>query len=250
MKDGTATATPPKKRVLKVMLSGIVALIVISFIWHFAWIMTGSNEWELKIDKNGTMVYTLKAPGSVMKKFRGVKNYRYSLNNMISPFVDESDDIQKNCDKWLPGCTEYKILKRLDSKSLSNLQLWKFKIFFPFAPREMLLQGQIYQDTLTKEIVIENIAVPNKIDQNKGYVRLTHLHNMWHYTPQKSGEIQVEFTQDFEMGGFFPSILMNLAGTQAVYKILDQDLPKQFALEKYRTAKLDFIQEPAISEVK
>ncbi|MDQ1829155.1 hypothetical protein [Massilia scottii] len=230
------------RRYLKNTLLGLTFLITLSFIANWLWTMSGSNQWELKIDEGGTQVYTLKAPGATMLKIRAVMQTKeFTLSNHLAPLLDTS--IQEDCAKWVPSCLSYKILQQWDPKTQSNVTMWTLGMPGPFSPREILLQGQLTQDPTTKVLTLENIAVPNKIAPNDCCVRLSHVHNVWRYTPIGDGNIKVEFVNDMDMSGAFPKFLLNLGAPGEIHKMLTVDNPKLLRQEKYRNARLDFIDE-------
>lgn len=230
------------RRVLKCALVGSAFLISAVFIADWLWTISGSNQWELKIDENGTQVYTLKTPGASMLKIKGVtQSGEFTLSNHLAPFLDQS--IQDDCSKWVAGCTSYEILQPWDPKTQTNVTMWTVSLFPPFSPRELLLQGQLSQDPETRVVTLENIAVPNKAAPNDCCVRLTHVHNVWRYTPMGDGTIKIEFVSDLDMGGAFPDLLLNLGAPSEIHKMLTVDNPKLLRQEKYRNTVLDFIDE-------
>jgi hypothetical protein len=234
------TKIKPKKKIGKILIFGTASLIIVIFLSHVIWKSSGSNKWELKIDKNGTQVYTLKSPGNNMILVKGVTKWKYTMSQCVAPFFDES--IQDNPGKWLPMCTEYKIIKQQRFPDLqTNLQLYRWKFPFPFSAREVLVQGQVNQNSETKEIVLENISVQNAIPRTDGYVRTGHHHNVWRFIPQGNGEVKVDFLMDMNFDGFFPDMLTNIAGASQVFKILSEDYPK--LMVHYQNAKFDFIEE-------
>jgi ribosome-associated toxin RatA of RatAB toxin-antitoxin module len=171
---------------------------------------------------------------------KGITTWKYTLSQCVAPFFDES--IQDDPGKWLPMCTEYKILKQQRFPRLqTNLQLYRWNFPFPFSPREVLVQGQVNQNPETKEIVLENIAVQNAIPRVDGYVRTGHHHNVWRFIPQGQGMVRVEFLMDMNFDGFFPDMLTNISGADQVYKILAEEYPK--LMVNYQKAKFDFIEE-------
>lgn len=227
------------KRFGKWVMYGAVTLVVVAFLGNLIYQMSGSNRWELEIEKNGAKIYTLKSPGSTITKVKGVVRWRMTLSEIMAPFFDES--IQENCGRWMPGCTEYRFVQSYDPELQNNLTLTRFDFPSPFSPRELVLQGQISQDKETKVMTMENIAVPNAIPQESGYVRVTHHHNVWILTPQENGEVIVEFIMDADMGGFFPDFFSAIAGPNMVYDVLVDRYPK--LLQQYRNVKFDFIEE-------
>lgn len=229
------------RRVLKYALMGVVSLIAVITVANWLWAASGSNEWELAIDKDGTQVYTLKTPGSTVLKVKGVTTTdEFTLDNIIAPFLDES--IQDNCGEWVEGCTSYDIIKPWNPTTQTNVTMWTVSLFPPFAPREFLFLGKVSQDPETKAVTLENIAVPNKVAPNDCCVRLHHAHNVWTYSPVDDGGIRIEFISDVHMGGLFPMLMVNLAGPSEIHKMLTEDNPELLRKAKYREADLDFIE--------
>lgn len=223
------------------VLAVIVTLVTLA---NWIWIMSGSNQWKLAMDKDGTQVYTLKSPGSESLKVQGVRVFRgMTLSNQIASLVDESIQNQRDCAKWVTGCLGYRIIKNFDNRSLSNITLWTVAMFPPFKPREMLLQGQIHQDPDTKVVRLENIAVPNKLPPDDCCVRMNHMDNIWRYTPLPDGSTQVIVVYDLSLGGTFPAILENLHAPQLVFELLSRDIPALLGQQKYRDAHLAFLDE-------
>ena len=58
-------------KVLKVLSFGSALVLAILLVAHFAWKYSGSNKWELEINKNGVQVYALKSPGFTLKTIQG-----------------------------------------------------------------------------------------------------------------------------------------------------------------------------------
>ncbi|SAL32925.1 hypothetical protein AWB69_02904 [Caballeronia udeis] len=229
---------------LVIALPIVVMLIVFA---NWLWLISGSNRWDLKIDKNGTQVYTMKTPGSESLRIRAVTQSReFSMSNIIAPALDES--IANDCSKWVAGCQSYKILTPWDPRRLNNVTMWTIKLFPPFKPREMLLQNQVHVDPVTRVVTLESLAVPNHLPPDNCCVRLEHAHNVWRYTPMPDGSIQVELLYDLDMGGFFPQILLNLGAPSQLYTELTEHNPAMLRQEKYRNAHFDFL-DPATSGV-
>jgi hypothetical protein len=203
--------------------------------------MSGSNQWELEFEKDGVKVYSLKSPGSSLKKFKGIARANYSLSQLSASFVE--DNHMETCRDWLPGCSDFQSIEPFNSQTMSDVELWKIDLIFPFSPRETLMRGFLYQDKQSKELFAEFIAAPNIIPPNEGCVRVKHMHNTWRYTPLENGEIEIEFVQDMDIGGLLPDFLLNFTGAHGVYTFLHDILPKMMNQEKYLNAKFDFIEE-------
>ncbi|CAB3765846.1 hypothetical protein [Paraburkholderia humisilvae] len=246
--DAASKAQPARRAWLWRLVArvglGVTALVTLVTIANWLWLLSGSNKWELKTDKDGVQVYTMKTPGSAVLKVRGVKRFpEFSLSNHIAPLLDESIQNPTDCAKWVTGCLGYRILKHWDAQTQRNTTLWTVSLFPPFAPREMLLQGQLHQEPQTHVVTLENIAVPNALPPDDCCVRLEHLHNIWRYTPLSDGLIEVEVTYDLDMGGAFPQLLQNLHAPDIVYELLSTDIPKLLRQPRYRNAHLAFLAE-------
>ena len=225
-----------------ITLCVFIALISIS---NMIWMNTGDGEWKLEIDREGTKIYSLKAPGSSVKQFKGTTTHRnITLSHIIAPLVEEI--VTENCSDWVPNCLNYEILKPFDETTLSNTTMWTLSLFPPFSPREVLLQGQIEQDPMTKAIFLQNIAVPNTISRNECCVRVVHFHNTFLYQPLPNGDVHVTFQQDLDMGGLFPALLYNLGSAEELWKMLHVDFPTLYESGRYSEFKdkhYDFIEE-------
>jgi hypothetical protein len=238
-----ASHSAPKKSKLKTFFIIVLPVfITLMVVWDWVATNSGDNQWQLVIDKEGTQIYAMDVAGSSTRKFKGVVHYsKYSMSNIIAPMVDEG--IADDCSKWVPNCSDYQLIQGWDPQLKYNVQLWTINLFGPLLPREILLQGSIIQDPVSKVVTIENIAVPNKIAPNDCCVRLQQVHNVWTFTPLADGRIKVEFVQDLDMGGMFPDFLLNLGGADEMFKMLTVDNPAMLDKEQYKNAKLDFIEE-------
>jgi hypothetical protein len=176
-------------------------------------------------------------------KFKGVTRYSYTYSQMFAMFIDDSS-FADSCEKLVEACVEYRFISKWNPQLLTNAQYWRMDFPFPFTDREMVLNGKIYQDPETKVVLLENSAAPNLIPTTDCCVRVSHLHNTWRYTPVGNGQVEVEYINDVDLGGFFPDFLVSLAGVDETYKLLHNIIPNLLDnMEQYRDKKLDFIVE-------
>src|SRR5947199_1888486 len=78
-KENTSRATRVLGTVLKYAAFGGAIVLAILVAAHFAWMYSGSNQWELAIDQNGIKIYTLKARGQLVKRLKGVTQVKTTL---------------------------------------------------------------------------------------------------------------------------------------------------------------------------
>ncbi|HYD80796.1 MAG TPA: hypothetical protein VEC06_13380 [Paucimonas sp.] len=223
------------KAVRKYFVPGMLGLVVMATIAHYAWKASGSNEWKLIKDENGIQIYSLKAPGSTLLKFRAKTRVKTSLASSVFLFRgDEStnDDF---------GGKNFKVFDRVETPSV---YLAYFSVEQPMPPpfgtKELVCLLNYAQDPKTKEVLINVQAAPSKKPPTPNTTRVTHLNNMFRLTPLPNGEVEWEVTGDVDMGLFYP--LANVAMPEFLFKgISDQ---RQLVLkEKYQKAKLVSVQE-------
>lgn len=245
-----ATAARETKRArlvrwLKRFTVAVCVLVTLAVAANWLWLISGSDKWVLKIDRDGTQVYTMKTPGSAALKVRVVsRSNAFRLSTLIAPVLDES--IQQDCAKWVTGCLHYRIVQPWDARTQSNVAMWTLSLFAPFAPRELLIQNQVTQDPRTKVVTLESFAVPNQLPPDRCCVRVEHLHNIWRYTPLPNGVIQQDVLYDLDMGGAFPQLLLNLGAPEQLFTEVTQSNPAKLRAERYRDAHLDFLDEHGV----
>jgi hypothetical protein len=242
--ESDSTARPKRstlRKVLKISGYSFALLVVVIYIANVAWKMSGSNQWQLEVEKNGVQIYSLKAPGSYNKQFRGVMRADFTLNQLVAGLIENAT--LDNCKNFIPGCVDMKVLQPWSERTMSDTVLWKLALPAPFSPRETVLRSQVSQDPRTKAVTVHIIAAPNATPRNPDAVRLTHIQNRWTYTPVENGQVEIEFLQDMDMGGMFPDFLLNLAGAEETYVFLHDQLPGLLDREQLRSVKYDFIAE-------
>jgi hypothetical protein len=156
---------------------------------------SGSNQWEPVINKNGIQVYTLKAPGSLVKRVRGVTHVKASMNTVASAMMSGTSE---DCKKWFPGCSSIQSIS--SSGPQNQIFMFRMKAFRPFAPREFLLKGRTSQDPRTKAVLIEFTAAPDELPQNACCYRVSHMANSWRFTPLDNGLVEVENRVNMDIG--------------------------------------------------
>jgi hypothetical protein len=231
------------KKAGKAILFGTALLIAVGYAANLAWTISGSNKWELEIDKNGVQVYSFKAPGSYRTQVKGVTRGNYTQSQIVASLMLDNSSLE-NCKEWIPVCVDLKVLEPYDAKAQGDAVFWTLELMPPlFKNREYVIKSRAVQDPKTKVVAIDIMAAANKVPLNDCCVRITHIHNRWQITNVEKGEVEIQLIQDVSMGGFFPDFLLNLGVAEETYKLLHSKLPGLLNKEKYRNAKFDYIDE-------
>ncbi|MBL6449566.1 hypothetical protein JMN32_24855 [Fulvivirga sp. 29W222] len=229
--------------------TGMIALIVVEVLLvifiiassHSLWKNSGSGEWKLKSDKKGMRVYTLKNPGETWLKIKIIGRLKARLASILTLMrnPDAADDVGMFDSYYIDGWDPDK--DGVDPKLV--YYTFKQKLFPPFKHREFVVKSEFSQDPVTKEMKFNFVAAPDKLPFNKRYHRVTEMHNRWKYTPLENGEVEYEFIYDaVDPGGNFPYALANWL-IPAMLPFAFAKMPKILDKEKYRNAKMDYVQE-------
>jgi hypothetical protein len=236
-----STTTRPRKvlrKVVRILSFGSGLLVAILFVAHFAWKYSGSNQWELELDKDGIKIYSLKVPGSTLKRFKGVTRIKSTLNRVVATMSDSSTE---GCREFDPTCTAGQILEPWNTESLYFVRYFRLDFPRPFSPRDLVVRTQFSQDPRNKAVLVQVSALVGEVPLNPCCVRITHLYNNWRYTPLDNGEIEVEFSGDYDFG--IPYVMFNRLVPGALYGLLSS-LEGVFNEEKHQHTEFAFVKKP------
>ncbi|MEO0974443.1 MAG: START domain-containing protein [Pseudomonadota bacterium] len=199
---------------------------------------SGDDEWVFLEERDGTKMYSLKKPGESSKQFKMVLDVRAPLSTIVAALQDP--DV---CE--YVGCYASKQFEYVDE--WSGYYTFRYDMGFPFKAREMVVLASFTQDPETKALFWEIKATPDKLPADDCCLRLTNMHNTWHFTPQPNGAVRLEYIVHQDMGGWMPDYLYNTGYPAGGFRQMRQ-LQKIFDLEKYKTQKLAFVEEFAAAD--
>jgi len=224
-----------RKKIFKYVLWAVLILAILLCIAHFVWNASGSNQWELVMDGDGVKVWTVKTPGSNLVQVKATVRVKSKLAGMVKLL----EDLDSCVDAYCYDAQEIRRVNSLPGHSATYVQ---YKFDLPgLKTRQYVLFAEHVQDPDSKKLEINVIAAPNFIPRDECCVRVTHLHNNWKLTPLKNDELDIEFTQDTDLGGV-PYFLANIALKEGMYKVL-RDMQDLMNKDRYRNAHVDYIEE-------
>jgi hypothetical protein len=225
------------RRIAKVVVIGWAVVLTLVVAIHLSWKYSGSNRWEPAIDQNGVKVYTLKAPGSVVKRIRGVTHVKTTLNAAVESMIQTDS---KDCAEWFPGCQAVASIHPWNAQDMSYIQLFRLPPHPPFDAREVLIKAQVSQDPVSKAVLVEFTGMPDELPPDNCCYRLSHMQNSWRFTPLQNGEVEVENRMNVDLG--IPYVMFNRFTPHAQYKLL-ANMQKFLDNDRWRHAKYDAIKE-------
>lgn len=237
--SSTKNKVAPKLATVILVVGVLLAVSCVTA--HLTWKWSGSNKWELAINKGGIKVYALKTPGSTLKQYKAIMRVKTTLSQVVAAMRDES---LENCADWVPGCASVTSLEPWSPQRLSSTNLYRVNPPFPLSPRELLIKGQWLQDIQSKTISIDVTAMPQMTPENECCIRIKELHNVWRFTPVENNEVEVELVEHQDPR--LPYFLTNLRAAQIVYRLFSR-LPVLLNKDKYRGQTFDFIQVASVN---
>ena len=219
-------------KISRIFLWTLLVLVGVGIAAQLIWTYTGSGQWEALPEKNGVRVFSFKAPGTAVEKFKGIFKAKATVGAFVKFIQDPGvcEDV---------GCHDARIIEQVGSKL--QYQTFQYDYPLPFKTREFVVRQAFSRNPDTRAVLVDLSAEPGKIAPNDCCTRVTEMHNTWLLTPLQNGELEVEYVIDMSEGGFFPAFLMNLVHKEIVY-----ELPEVQAIldkDKYKNAKIDFIDE-------
>jgi hypothetical protein len=235
--SGQEVGKTRKRKIRKRLLIGLAAVFGLFLALDFGYKNSGSAEWKLEREKNGITMWKLKTPGSRIEKLKLTMKVPTTLAGMIKLIEDTSSCVDVGCN----GIRQFDT-KILPGGFFNAYYDFKVDLPFPLKTREFVILIQHHQDPATKEIEMNIMAAPNKIPPNPDYIRVAHLNNIWHLTPNEKGEVEIEYHQDSDIGGNIPYFIKNKIAPEALYQLFVK-FETIMGLEKFKTAKLDYVKE-------
>jgi len=226
------------KKFKKFVLYGMGMLALILLIAHFIWMDAGSNEWKLVKDENGIKIWTIKTPGNKLLKTKANFQIQSTLGGIIKLIEDTTSWADLGMDK-----NKIVIMDTIHTPGYySGYMGYKQEMPFPLKDREIITLMQRFQNPVTKTIEINVLAAPNKLPPSKDFVRIEHMHNSYTFTPVADGIVEIDFNNEFDLGGSIPYFIKNLGASSLLYTMMF-DLKNKMSMDKYKNAKLDYIKE-------
>lgn len=193
-------------------------------------------DWELARSVNGITVEARSIEGEGLKEFRG----RTTVNARLSSVVALMDDIDK-APLWMhdnEGLTQDEFITSQDRwLYLINAAPW------PLRTRDAYLHVVATQDPVSKAVVLDITAHPQRKVADKNMVRIQRMRGGWRFEPSTDKTIDVTYAMFIDPGGSVPKTLANLVVVENPYNTLVGFL-RMLATGDYDDAEIDWIVEP------
>lgn len=160
------------------------------------------NEWDLRKETNGILVYTRNYPDSPVKEFLAVTTCNSSLDRV----VELINDIE-GYPEWLRSCKLVKSIRNQPGKSTINYVEITFP--WPLSNRDGIWESTTV--THNESLFYAKIrSRPDLVPEKKGIVRMHYANGFWKVEKLKNGKTKI--TQQFfaDPEGNIPGWVVNL----------------------------------------
>lgn len=164
-----------------------------------------SEEWILKKNSKGMLVYTRANSNSNLKELKIV----YTLSNTnLSKILSVLGETQKYPD-WLYGCSKANEMYR--KNELESYDYYRMDFPWPLSDRELYTYGTYQQDPISKILTIETKGNQKYAKPNKRYVNITEHYNKWILEPLNKTQVKITYFLKSNPGGNIPTWVVNMA---------------------------------------
>ncbi|MCP3923882.1 MAG: hypothetical protein GY714_14990 [Desulfobacterales bacterium] len=169
------------------------------------------NKWILTEKKDGIEVFIRNTEGDI---------YEVRAITHLNAKIDEIGKILKDLEsypKWMPGCSEIKVLKEIDENNLIFYTV--SKVPWPFSDRDAIIKVTIERDLKKKIVKIKTEAInENIVPLNSDYVRITELKESWILNYIKENKTRLTITSKGDPAGAIPAWAVNIFVKDSLYE--------------------------------
>lgn len=163
-------------------------------------VQAAERQWQLEREEDGVSVYLADVPGSKYKAYRGV----VTIKGGLAAVQAAQEDVTGSC-AWIFSCQQQRLL---DTKGNVSELYTRFEMPWPVEARDSVIQVTTRTDadgSVTRLLK----AVPERLPEEKGFVRVPRVDGEWHLKPLAQGGVEVIYEVHTEPGGSVPSWLAN-----------------------------------------
>jgi len=212
------------KKLLLFILTGILFIVT-----------RAQNNWVLKGNRDGILVYTRSMPDSKVKSIKVECTLPVTLSQMV--FIILDIDASK---QWI-----YSTKSATTIKQVSPAELYYYSELdmpWPVTNRDFIAHIKVTQDAATKVVTVNAENVPGFVALKPNIVRVKESVGKWLFTPAGPNAVKVEYTLFTDPGGSLPAWLVNMFITKGPYESFSK-LKQHIKGGAHANAKLPFIKD-------
>lgn len=205
------------------------AMLLLVSLLNYPSISIAEDGWVLKKKEDGIRVFTRLTPESSFREFKGIAEFKTSLNSIVSLLEDTGA-----CKEWIYKCIKEEKLP--NSNSPSECYKYSLSEGFPYSDRDSIVHIIRNQDPKIKTVTFKRTGIPDFIPEKPDIVRVPKVRGSWRLIPKGNGVVQVIFQTLSDPRGNIPPYLANLMVTEVPFETL-LGMKRMISKPKYRDAK-------------
>jgi hypothetical protein len=172
-----------------------------------------SQGWTFVKEKEGVLLYTRREKGDEMKSYKGVVDFRSTVDRVAALIGDVH-----NNNWWGEDLREVKVLSDEDPNHFRYYLV--YELSWPLSDRDLVVDARATHDPVTHAYMITSKSIEGLVPEQKDLVRIKSYWQKWTVLPLEKGMVQVSLEGSADPSGNIPSWLVNSAITDTPYKIL------------------------------
>jgi len=182
------------KAVLKIIL-----LILLNF--NIASIFAQVNEWKLRKDDDGIIVYSREKKISGNIEFKATSIYKTNIDALLKVFQDV-----EGYTRWMADVKVSKVLKKVDSTE--HYLYMETEVPWPLKNRDIPFYQKLIRTGSSIKITLE--GKPNYIAHMEGITRIEYATGYWEFIPLPKNKVKVIYQLSADPGLNIPDWILNL----------------------------------------
>jgi START domain-containing protein len=199
-----------------------------------------ANSWTLRKETDAIRVYTMDQPDSSFQAFKAVAMLDVPIENLMAVMVNP-----KSCVEWVHNCSESHAFGEGDfydryAYSVNNMP-------WPVADRDYVLRIRTHGSREDGEIVMDLNAVPQRLDNKEGLVRVDSSDTYYRFVPM-GDQTRMVWIQHTDPNGAIPGWLVNSLLVDIPIKSMEQ-LERVAGKTRYQNYELVYDEEGKLTAV-
>ena len=188
-------------------------LIFVLFLFSFCFsnlLNAEQSPWQLRQSKEGIPVYTRKVAGSPILEYKAKVVVDVPIAKAIALFEDE-----RQIPRWYFQCVHSEWVEN-DGPNQKVIYLI-LHLPWPVAARDFVFKRTRSEDKADGDISYTLTALPERLPEVKGLVRVQSIKSVWHFKSLSQGQTEVNFQQHTDPAGSIPYSIINQLAVQTPF---------------------------------
>ncbi|MBZ2190426.1 hypothetical protein K8B33_15050 [Alcanivorax sp. JB21] len=173
-------------------------------------------EWEQireARERGDVATYVRPVDGTPIKQFRGIVEVPHPLVTVMAVISDVA-----NFDNWVFQCKGTEMREEEWGGEHARVMI---RGIWPVSDRDVLVRSHYEQDPDTHAVTVHSTATDDVLEEQRGYVRIPALNNVFRFEPLSDGWTRITFQTLVNPGGAIPAWLSNFVSTRAPLQTLE-----------------------------